>query len=150
MNAGVPSVNCTHCGKNLTTDDLRRIDCKHCGTVLPHHARAQQQIAVVQGMMADRNGNGIPDAYEPLVANAQANAMNHVAYGMGGVPFGANGYPMMGVPPAHMAHVQVAQANAMNQAGKSVATAMIFVVIGVVALTLIMVLEGVAFFVMAR
>src|SRR5687767_9871614 len=149
MSAGVPSVNCTHCGKNLTTDDLRRIDCKHCGTVLPHHARAQQQIAVVQGMMADRNGNGIPDAYEPLVANAQANAMNQV-FGMGGVPYGANGYPMMGVPPAHMAHVHVAQANAMNQATKSVGMAMIFVVIGIVLVTLVMVGAGVAFFVMAR
>ena len=149
MSAGVPSVNCTHCGKNLTTDDLRRIDCKHCGTVLPHHARAQQQIAVVQGMMADRNGNGIPDMYEPLVANAQANAMNQV-FGMGGVPYGANGYPMMGVPPAHMAHVQVAQANAMNQAGKTVGMAMIFVVVGIVLVTLITVGAGVAVFVMAR
>lgn len=151
MSAGVPSVNCTHCGKNLTTDDLRRIDCRHCGTVLPHHARAQQQIAVVQGMLADRNGNGIPDAYEPLVANAQANAMNQV-FGMGGVPFGANGYPapMMGVPPGHMAHVHVAQANAMNQATKSVGIAMIAVVVGIVLVTLIMVGAGVAFFVMAR
>ena len=145
--SGVPSVNCTHCGKNLTTDDLRRVDCKHCGTVLPHHARAQQQIAVVQGMLADRNGNGIPDAYEPLVMNAQANAMNQV-FGMSAPTYQAPmmGAPMMGNP---YAQVHVAQANAMNHATKSVGIAMIAVVIGVVLVTLVFVGAGIAFFVMA-
>jgi len=142
----VPSVNCTHCGKNLTTDDLRRIDCRHCGTVLPHHARAQQQIAVVQGMMADRNGNGIPDAYEGLVANAQANAMNQ-AFGMG--PMYQAPPPMMGAPhlmnPYAQAHV--AQANAIHQASRSIA---LFVGIGIGVFVLLFVVLGAVFFVAAR
>jgi hypothetical protein len=146
MSAGVPSVNCTHCGKNLTTDDLRRVDCRHCGTVLPHHARAQQQIAVVQGMLADRNGNGIPDAYEPLVMNAQANAMNQVFGGYAPPMVGAP--PMMGANPYAAAHV--AHANAMNQATKSVGIAMIAVVIGIVLVVLVMVGAGVAFYALAR
>jgi hypothetical protein len=147
MSAGVPSVNCTHCGKNLTTDDLRRVDCRHCGTVLPHHARAQQQIAVVQGMLADRNGNGIPDAYEPLVMNAQANAMNQV-FGAGYAPPMVGAPPMMGGNPYAAAHV--AQANAMNHATKSVGIAMIAVVIGIVLVVLVMVGAGVAFALLAR
>jgi hypothetical protein len=84
----VPTVACTNCGKNFTTDDLRGTSCRYCGTVLAHHARAAQQVAVVNQMLADRNGNGIPDAYEGLVANAQANAMNQ-AFGM---PYAANPY----------------------------------------------------------
>jgi len=152
MSAGVPSVNCTHCGKNLTTDDLRRVDCRHCGTVLPHHARAQQQIAVVQGMLADRNGNGIPDAYEPLVMNAQANAMNQVFGGGYAAPMMGAPPPMMGAP--HLANpyaaAHVAQANAMNQAGKTIGITMIIVVVGILLATLVVVGAGVAMFVLAR
>ena len=60
----VPTVSCTNCGKNFTTDDLRGTSCKFCGTLLAHHARAAQQVAVINQMMADRNGNGIPDECE--------------------------------------------------------------------------------------
>lgn len=153
---GVPSVNCTHCGKNLTTDDLRRIDCRHCGTVLPHHARAQQQVAVINQMMADRNGNGIPDAFEGIVANANANAMNQ-AFGFGGqgAPMGPMGptYPM-GYPPAphgmypHGMH-PIQHVNHMNAATGAAAAGSIavFVIMGV-AFAMVAAGGAMAFFLM--
>lgn len=48
----VPSPMCPHCGRNLSTDDLRGINCPSCGTSLPHHARAAQQVALVNQVMA--------------------------------------------------------------------------------------------------
>jgi hypothetical protein len=124
----VPTVACTNCGKNFTTDDLRGTSCRYCGTLLAHHARAQQQVAVVNQMMADRNGNGIPDAYEGIVANAQANAMNQ-AFGMN--PYGPSmmGGPMMGGMNPHAAHnMQVA-----NTVAKTAGTiTLVFVIVGVV------------------
>ncbi len=61
--SGVPNPTCTNCGKNLTTDDLRRTDCAYCGTLLPHHARAAQQVAVVQQMLA------VPPYVQPMVVH---------------------------------------------------------------------------------
>ena len=124
----VPTVSCTNCGKNFTTDDLRGTSCKYCGTLLAHHARAAQQVAVINQMMADRNGNGIPDAYEGLVANAQANAI-HQAFGMGAPPYGApmgavNPMMVPGAMPMHAAHAHVAEAT------RTVSKVMLFVAIG--------------------
>jgi hypothetical protein len=140
----VPTVACTNCGKNFTTDDLRRTSCKYCGTLLAHHARAQEQVAVLNQMMVDRNGNGIPDAYEGIVANAQANALNQ-ALGMNpyGAPnqiahMGPMGAPMnpLGAPvmygQVHMANAQVAQT-----IHKTFSTITIIVLISVVLFTLL-------------
>jgi hypothetical protein len=64
------NLHCTHCGANLTPKDLEQPHCPYCRNVLPHHARAAQQVEVVKQMMADQNGNGIPDAFEPMVRGA--------------------------------------------------------------------------------
>jgi hypothetical protein len=157
----VPTVSCTNCGKNFTTDDLRGTSCKYCGTLLAHHARAQQQVAVINQMMADRNGNGIPDAYEGLIANAQANAMNQ-AFGTNPYPYGApmGGPPMMGGPlgpgapmgmnpmmgPAaqvHAAHVHAANMH-VQHAAKTMSKVMIAVVVGIVLVTVLTVGIGIA------
>jgi hypothetical protein len=146
----IPSPSCSHCGKNLTTDDLRRVDCRHCGTVLPHHARAAQQVAVINQMMVDRNGNGIPDAFEPLVHNAQANAMNQ-AFGIG-TPHVHAAHMGMGMGPGvHVAHVHVAHANAMHQQANTVAKSMALVgiFIAVAVVLVIGVAVGVAVFLSA-
>ncbi len=136
----VPTVSCTHCGKNFTTDDLRGTHCRYCGTVLAHHARAAQQVAVVQQMMADRNGNGIPDAYEGLVQNAQANAFQGIVHGP---PAGGFGTPMHN--PYGMANpYAAAQANAMAQAGKAVATGLIIAL--VVGALVVLLVVGIAVF----
>ncbi len=144
----VPTVACTNCGKNFTTDDLRRTSCKYCGTLLAHHARAQEQVAVLNQMMVDRNGNGIPDAYEGLVANAQANALNQ-AFGLPpyGAPPGAMGVPpgAMGVPPgvtpfgAPMVYgnVHVASAQVAHAVGKTMSTITIVAVVAGLLFTLL-------------
>ena len=140
----VPTVACTNCGKNFTTDDLRGTSCRYCGTLLAHHARAAQQVAVVNQMMVDRNGNGIPDAFEGLVANAQANAYNQ-AFGIGPGPYGQP--PVVGPPgiypnPAafHVANVHQQVTNTMSKVVLIVAVSVglvTFLVIGVaVALSL--------------
>jgi len=48
--------------------------------VLAHHQRAAEQVAFIQGMLADGNGNGIPDAFEPLVSQTRANDGVFVAH----------------------------------------------------------------------
>ena len=52
----VHSPQCPHCGRNLSTDDLRGQNCPSCGTALPHHARAAQQVALVNQIMAQHTG----------------------------------------------------------------------------------------------
>jgi hypothetical protein len=142
----VPSVACTNCGKPFTTDDLRGTNCRFCGTLLAHHARAQQQVAVVQQMMVDRNGNGIPDVYEGLVANAQANALQAAfganpsnpyappPYGYGAPPpatFGTFGVP------APQVYVDPRVAQVGQQVARTMSTVMIIVVVSIVLVTLL-------------
>lgn len=113
-------VACTNCGKNMTTDDLRRTACVHCGQVLAHHARAAQQVAVVNQMFAQ----GLPQ---------QMLAQQYNPYGQ------------QGAPQAYMA-----QAHAMNQVGAhmqkaAVSVAVIAVVGGILAVVLTCIGIGVAF-----
>ncbi len=121
--SGVPNPTCTNCGKNLTTDDLRRTDCAYCGTLLPHHARAAQQVAVVQQMLADRNGNGIPDAFEGMVQGAQQNAMRQVP-------------PYVQPMVAHYNQIGVQVADQANKTARTVviAVVVVFAVVFVLAL----------------
>lgn len=145
----VPTVACTNCGKPFTTDDLRGTSCKFCGTLLAHHARAQQQVAVINQMMADRNGNGIPDAYEGIVANAQANAMNQA---FGANPYAPYGGPPMGSPPGMMnnpyANPYAANAMVAQNVGRAMSRAMILVVVSVLAITVLSIGLGAAMWLM--
>jgi hypothetical protein len=92
---------CGHCGANLAPADMSQPACRYCGTVLPHHARAAQQAELVTNLLADKNGNGIPDAFEGLVAGSVASASHVVTYQASFV----NGQPVMtsqsfgGAPP---------------------------------------------------
>jgi len=148
----VPTVACTNCGKPFTTDDLRGTACKFCGTLLAHHARAQQQVAVINQMMVDRNGNGIPDAYEGIVANAQANALNQ-AFGMGGNPYAPyGGSPMgggMGMPPGmNMNNPYAPNVYIAQQTGRAMSRVVMMVVLSVVAITVLSFGLGIAMFMM--
>ena len=119
MLRGMSDLRCPTCGANLTPMDMAKPNCSYCQTVLPHHARAAQQVAVVNQMMADRNGNGIPDAFEGLLANAPHGQVHligtsaHMGPGghmqvqtnMGAVPLGN---PMAAYAAVHQ-QIQVAQ-----------------------------------------
>lgn len=124
-------VACTNCGKNMTTDDLRRTSCVHCGQVLAHHARAAQQVAVVNQMFAQ----GLPQ---------QMLAQQYNPYAQ---------QPMMGAPPVTPfggPQGYMANANAMHQVGASVqkaavSVAVIAVVISILVVVLTCIGIGVAF-----
>lgn len=139
----VPTVSCTNCGKNFTTDDLRGTSCRFCGTVLAHHARAAQQVAVVNQMLADRNGNGIPDAYEGLVANAQNNAMNQA---FGYPPAGGFGAPMHPYAQVNMNAVNAQ----MEQAVKTTGKVMLFTFVGIAVFTVLLAVGIAAFLFVVR
>jgi hypothetical protein len=138
----VPTVACTNCGKPFTTDDLRGTQCRYCGTLLAHHARAAQQLAVVSQVLADRNGNGIPDAFEGLAANAQANALNQ-AFGAP-PPAGGFGYPMS--PPAQMHAVNMQ----VQQAATSMTRALVTVFVVIAILTVLGIAAAITLFVFMR
>jgi hypothetical protein len=120
-------VACTNCGKNMTTDDLRRTACVHCGQVLAHHARAAQQVAVVNQMLAQ----GMP---QQLMAQQYGQGM----YGQ--QPPGGFGQPMMGPGAYYGAQMNQVQAGVQKAA---ISAVVIAVVIAVVVLALVVV--GVAF-----
>jgi hypothetical protein len=121
-----PGVACTNCGKNMTTDDLRRTSCIHCGQVLAHHARAAQQVAVVNQLMGQYMGGAPPPMVNPMM----------------GAPIPP---PMMGNP------YVAAQMNAVNQGVKTAAVSMVVVaVVVVVVLALLVVGGAVAFLIIAR
>ncbi|MBX3192351.1 MAG: hypothetical protein KF819_35500 [Labilithrix sp.] len=111
-----PGVACTNCGKNMTTDDLRRTSCVHCGQVLAHHARAAQQVAVINQMMGQYMA-GAPPPIPPMM--------------VGQIP------PMMGNPMMGNPYV-AAQMNAVNQGVKTAAMSVVLVsvIIGVVVVVL--------------
>ena len=75
----VPTNTCPHCGRNLSTDDLRGQNCPSCGTALPHHARAAQQVALVNQMMAQHMGGTAPPPYGAY-GNPHANPHVHPHY----------------------------------------------------------------------
>ncbi len=103
MLVGMSDLRCPTCGANLTPMDMARPNCAYCGTVLPHHARAAQQVAVVNQMMADRNGNGIPDAFEGLLANAPYGQAHLIGTGLPQgphAPMAPGMQPPMGMPGA--------------------------------------------------
>jgi hypothetical protein len=140
-----PTVACTNCGNNFTTEDLRGTNCRYCGTLLAHRARAQQQAVLVQEMLADRNGNGIPDAYEGLVANAQANAMQQ-AFGAP-PPYSPYAPPPYGGAPIYGQPVMQIQ----QQTARAMSRVFLIVGISIVLITVLtFVLIGVVFFLSSR
>ncbi len=128
-------LRCYTCGANLTPMDMAKINCSYCGTVLPHHARAAQQVAVVNQMMADRNGNGIPDAFEGIVSGAQGPVhligtgaqLPPGAYGQGGSPFQAPG----------AAYAAVHQQQVANMVGRTTSMVTVIVVVSLIVPLLI-------------
>ncbi|AKU97058.1 hypothetical protein AKJ09_03722 [Labilithrix luteola] len=124
-------VACTNCGKNMTTDDLRRVNCLHCGQVLAHHARAAQQVALMNQMFASPN-------LQPMMQNAHARM--HELQGQAPPPAGGFGvqptphdwvHPSWGYAqgPMHEASLQATQqaAVAARQARNATVLVLTFV-----------------------
>jgi len=143
MNTNVPVTTCSHCGSNLSAADLMGTSCRYCGTALPHQVRAAQQVAVVNQMLADRNGDGIPDAFQHLVQPYPGAPPGAGPYGAppGAGPYGAPpgagpyGAPPVagpyGAPPVVMAHAVQAQQQAFRSAARTVTIIAIFSVVAV-------------------
>jgi hypothetical protein len=164
--------SCGHCGSNLTPADMSQPNCRYCGTVLAHYARAAEKIAVVNALMGDANHNGIPDVLEgaarlgTMPANlpggtGQSMVVVHsaVIFGGGAVPpmnggpmspmggglMGQGGYP--GQPPAFLPPMHGQPMGYPSRRGS--AATVILVVVGVI--TLVGVLAGlVAFLFLVR
>ena len=156
-------MNCTHCGANLTADDMRMTNCRFCGTVLAHHARAMEKVAVVQGLLGDANGNGIPDALEGMIAPGMMppRAGSPVGgFGMGPPPGGAvvitsGSAVVLGGPAPPMTGGPVGFAGApayqaAEHARRGVRNMMVLIIVFAVALPLLIAGISVAIFVLAR
>jgi hypothetical protein len=66
-----PLYTCQGCGAQLSLAQLRGTDCPYCRAAFPHHARAVEQAAVVQQVMAQ--GFGLPaGAMGPMPAYGQS------------------------------------------------------------------------------
>lgn len=46
---------------------MQNVDCRYCGTVLPHRARAMEKVAVASQILADADGDGVPDIVQHLM-----------------------------------------------------------------------------------
>ncbi|MBK6462179.1 MAG: hypothetical protein IPF92_14370 [Myxococcales bacterium] len=121
--------------------DMAKPSCTYCGTVLPHHARAAQQVAVVNQMMADRGASGMPRAFEGLLANAPHGQPHligvHAPPGAQVTPFGAQVTPFGAPPGIPAAYAQ------LHQQGMQVANTARLVAIVVSVAVFMMVLAGV-------
>lgn len=107
-----PVQKCTHCGANLSLDDLRLPNCRYCGTVFPHHAQAAQHAAMAGQVMA-------------LVVAQQAAIQDQWrgGAGVGPMPQGMPGGPPPGMvgpgspygDPSQMMAAQMAMAARMSR-----------------------------------
>ena len=57
-------MQCTGCGKSLSTDELRGENCPYCETALPHRSQAIANAASVKELLRDDNQDGVPDILE--------------------------------------------------------------------------------------
>ena len=98
-----PVQTCTHCGANLTLDDMRGNECPYCKTVYPHKSMAAQHAAVMNAQMGQLIGQ-----------QQQVQNQWRGAFGVGPQPPGAP--PPYGAPggydPNAMMQHHMQQANA--------------------------------------
>jgi hypothetical protein len=123
----VPNPTCTNCGQPLSTDELRGDNCRYCGTALPHRARAAEQVAVVNQIMAQHGVPGWGGAF-------------------GAPPAGGFGGPMPPNPYANaqaQMQIQQLQMQAASRAGGRVAA--IMVTVGIVVALFAFMGAGMAF-----
>ncbi|MEM9692526.1 MAG: hypothetical protein AAGA56_08280 [Myxococcota bacterium] len=69
------SLNCRECGALITEAELSKKSCPYCGAILPHVADAKVKAELAKELLADRNGDGVPDMFEAVLKPAQPPAM---------------------------------------------------------------------------
>ena len=57
-------MQCTGCGKSLSTEELRGENCPYCETALPHRSEAIANAASIKELLRDANQDGVPDVLE--------------------------------------------------------------------------------------
>lgn len=123
--------------------DMAKPGCIYCGTALPHHARAAQQVAVVNQMMADRGASGMPRAFEGLLANAPHGQPHLIGVHVPqAAPFGAQVTPFGAPPGVPAVYAQLHQQG--MQAANTARTVAIAVSVGVFVIMLLLIGVGVA------
>ena len=122
--------SCTHCGANLSLDDMRRTDCPYCKTVYPHHSMAAQHAQVASQMMG-----------QMMQQQAAIQDQWRGAYGVppmnGGPPGGAppgNPYANAYGDPMMIANAQMVHVNAMQRSIHKIVIGVVLSVFVVVAL----------------
>lgn len=92
--------NCSNCSAPLEGADLERPNCRFCGAVHPHIARAAEKVEVVKQLLAP-GPNGMPVALAAMMGHTGATPPPG-GHGVGGFAGGPAGGPMgaYGAPPA--------------------------------------------------
>jgi len=74
-------MNCTHCGANLSLEDMTRPNCPYCKNVLKHHAQAAEHAALVNKVLDDRiRGQypGLPPGATPQIGYGYGAGMQNM------------------------------------------------------------------------
>jgi|GEM_PF-5846996 len=66
-------MQCPNCGRVLGAEEITGDACQYCGAVLPHVARAYEKAALAKQILADADGDGIPDIVQQLVHGGAAS-----------------------------------------------------------------------------
>jgi hypothetical protein len=90
------NTSCPNCGATFSPEEFNLPSCKYCGKVLPNYAAAAQKVAVVQALMHDSTGSGVPDGLKGMVG-PYAPVMPLAVPPTFGGPYA--GPPVLGAPP---------------------------------------------------
>lgn len=119
---------CGNCGAGLTLDQMRRTDCPYCNVVYPHHARAVEQAALVNQIMAQQTGGLYGGPQSPPITYGVTPGPAQPPYGMGAPPpFGA--YDPYGANVMGNVGVQMERAVTRSLVGIFVAVGVVFALI---------------------
>jgi hypothetical protein len=121
-------MNCQHCGATLSLDDMTRPNCPYCKAVLPHHARAAEHAALVNKVL-----------HQQISAQYPGTPPQHIPQ----IGYG-HGAPLQNFHQFQQHQMQ----QGMQRAGGIVAMAIIVPI--VLAVVVMIVGAGVAFFLVSR
>lgn len=146
-------MNCPRCGAALGDADLHSPNCRYCGAVHPHMARAAEKVEIVKQLLAP-GPNGMPVAMAAMmgvhgappagaaVVHSSVMMVNGVpVYQGGGPPLAGGPVGAYGAPPGHYASAQAMQAFT-QQANQAVRAGFGWVLWSVVVMFVIMAIVG--------